>query len=218
MGHRNGWSRDSWLRTAVGTFALGRMDLLLQGFADAGARDRVLEVGCGTGLYARALAEQGLEASEVDPAEAVHLPHPSGSRDLVLIQQVEFTPDPAAAVKEGIRVLARYGRLLAGSVVRGSAWAEFLMGQLDPSAPEPAFLARSELARLYTDLYAQRVGALYLTPSELAALPPEEWAEAERRAEASGERQPSYVLARWDVPDTLANYVHFTDSPPEGGD
>ncbi len=100
-----------------------------------GPADRILDLGCGTGIVARILRERlggaatinGLDASpamiakaravapEIDFREgnAMALPFADQSFDLVLSQQMlQFVPDRAVALREARRVLVPGGRLL----------------------------------------------------------------------------------------------------------
>ena len=103
-----------------------------------GPSDRVLDLGCGTGIVARVLRERlggGARIAGVDlsPAmiararalapdiewhqgDAVALPFADRSFEVVLAQQVlQFTRDRKAAVREIRRVLAPGGRLVAST-------------------------------------------------------------------------------------------------------
>ena len=90
----------------------------------------ILEVGCGTGHFARWFGEQGLQAAGLDlfrpmleeakrlkspaclRADALMLPFLFGAFDLVaLITTLEFLPDPIRALTEAIRA-ARQGLIL----------------------------------------------------------------------------------------------------------
>src|SRR5882672_7258076 len=101
-----------------------------------GASDRILDLGCGTGIVARVLRERlggaasivGLDmnpamiekarsiAPELDWREGnvMALPFADGSFDVVLCQDMlSFVPDRLAALREVRRVLSLGGRLLA---------------------------------------------------------------------------------------------------------
>lgn len=111
---------------------------LLERARPIGAADRVLDLGCGTGIVARSLRARlgggasitGLDANadmiaiaravapELDWREgnAVALPFEDASFELVTCQQMlQFVPDPAAALREIRRVLAPGGRLVAAT-------------------------------------------------------------------------------------------------------
>lgn len=104
-----------------------------------GASDRILDLGCGTGIVARVLRERlggaanivGVDASppmiekarSIEPeldwrvGNAMALPFADGSFDLVLCQEMlQFVPHRMAALREVHRVLSPGGRLLV------SAW------------------------------------------------------------------------------------------------
>ena len=110
--------------------------------------DRVLDVGCGTGIVARSAAAHvreegtvvGLDvnegmlqvaaaaATELGPTiewrqgDATDLPFPDESFDVIFSQQaLQFVEDPAAALREMHRVLAPNGRI-AISVLRSLAF------------------------------------------------------------------------------------------------
>ena len=103
-----------------------------------GPSDRILDLGCGTGIVARVLRERlggaaritGLDLSppmvamahtlapELDFREgsAMALPFETGGFDLVLCQQMlQLVPDPGVALREVRRVLAPGGRLLVST-------------------------------------------------------------------------------------------------------
>jgi SAM-dependent methyltransferase len=99
---------------------------------DPQSRDDVLEVGCGSGYYTRALVQAGarVTATDLSPAyveqarrlapeaaflveDAQYLSFPDESFDRVLMTEVvEHVPEPARAVEEAARVL-RPGGVLA---------------------------------------------------------------------------------------------------------
>src|SRR5690349_14492971 len=103
-----------------------------------GPSDRILDLGCGTGIVARVLRERlggaaRLTGVDVNPqmlakarsiapdikwveASAVALPFADRSFEVVLAQQVlQFVPDRQAAVREIRRVLVPGGRVVAST-------------------------------------------------------------------------------------------------------
>lgn len=103
-----------------------------------GPSDRILDLGCGTGIVARVLRERlggGARLTGVDinapmlakarslapdiewvEGNAVALPFADRSFEVVLAQQVlQFVPDRAAAIREIRRVLVPGGRIIAST-------------------------------------------------------------------------------------------------------
>ena len=120
-----------------------------------GASDRILDLGCGTGIVARVLRERlggaanivGIDANalmiekaratapEIDFREgnAMALPFTDGSFDLVLCQEMlQFVPDRLAALREVRRVLNPGGRFIT------STWR--------PRSEQPLFEALGRVA------------------------------------------------------------------------
>jgi ubiquinone/menaquinone biosynthesis C-methylase UbiE len=122
----------------VARYILGPWAPLLVDAAGLSARERVLDLACGTGVVARAAAERvgpdghvvGIDLNPGMIAVARALPAPVGARirwlecsaldlrlpdasfDVVLCQQgLQFFPDKPLAMREVRRVLARGGRI-----------------------------------------------------------------------------------------------------------
>lgn len=203
---------------------------LVIGWSDVRPGEQVLYLSSGSDAYGLELARLGARvigilptaervaaareraADEGLPAEfrlglPVALPFPDDSFDLVvMVRLLEFQPDPAAVVAEGIRLLRRYGRLVVGSAVQGSGW-ERQRAWTSGSSRTGRYLSVGEMARLWPDLYAQRAGTLYLRPEELQALPPDRWQKEESRLAGEGVRTPGFAVLRWDKPEELKDHV-----------
>lgn len=126
---------ETYERVAVPAIFTPYAQDLVERARPVGPSDRVLDLGCGTGIVARTLRERlgggaritGCDAAvpmlevaralapDVDwrEGDAMDLPFADGSFELVLCQQMlQFVPDRARAVREIRRVLAPGGRLL----------------------------------------------------------------------------------------------------------
>jgi len=129
---------DAYEGTLVPAIFEGYARDLVQRARPIGASDRILDLGCGTGIVSRVLRERlggaakivGLDASapmiekarsiapELDFREgnAMALPFEDGSFELVLCQEMlQFVPDRKAALCEVRRVLSPGGRFLTST-------------------------------------------------------------------------------------------------------
>ena len=144
-GQGGGWqleadSAEAYERYLVPALMAAGAERMLE-LASLRSGDRVLDVGCGTGIVARRAALQvgvkgrvvGVDLNEgmlrvakraaadvVPPVEwrqgdATSLPFPDAAFDVVASQQMlQFVPDPVRALREMHRVLAPSGRLALG--------------------------------------------------------------------------------------------------------
>jgi len=163
---------DSWFSTPLGhTVDLLEKDLLREFVGEVAGRS-VLDVGTGTGHFARFLAGLGAAVTGMDvsrpmlrvaaakenmpplmQADAMALPFGDGCFDVVFsVTALEFMPDPARAVSEMARVCKSGGRLVIGVLNAWSpwAWSRRRAARRDPDDPfgTAHFFAPPELVRL----------------------------------------------------------------------
>lgn len=132
---------DAWFQSRAGRFALTREIRLIEHMTAGWPRrgQRLLEIGCGTGVFLEVLHGAGFDVTGLDLAPAMletarrrlgnradlhlgdagHLPFEDKTFDFsVLLTVLEFCPDPGLAVREAARV-AKKG-LLVGYLNRMS--------------------------------------------------------------------------------------------------
>lgn len=118
---------DAWFQTPNGMFALKREMRLLERMTASWPRrgQRLLEIGCGTGIFLEVLHRAGFDVTGLDASPAMleaaktrlgnvadlhlgraeHLPFGDKEYDFcVLLAVLEFCADPAAALLEAARV------------------------------------------------------------------------------------------------------------------
>lgn len=112
---------------------------------------RVLDVGCGTGIFTRLLAQKGINVTGVDESEkmlsiakskpeladvgfinanAEHLPFPDAHFDRVLCAfMIEFACNPLKVITEMIRVLKPGGIMVIATLNSAGIWAKGRVGE-----------------------------------------------------------------------------------------
>jgi ubiquinone/menaquinone biosynthesis C-methylase UbiE len=209
-------SYEDWFDTPLGAFVDEKETQALLRALPGRAINAVVDVGAGTGHFSRLLAKLGYDVIAVEPSRAMRetgdalsagwtvkyvdgraeeLAYPDGSFEGALFfTALEFTEDPARALKEAMRVVRPGGWVIAAVINRRSAWGR-LYRELGERGEQPwaaANLLCAEdvelLMRRASDLREQ---ALYLAPD--AAEPFEEADEAARAA--GGE--PALQVLRW---------------------
>lgn len=138
---------ERWRRTTLGAVTQTRELEVVFDLAGPLRNQRLLDVGCGDGIYLVEAARCGAVASGVDISEAMlivarkraadagvtvdlgfgdvqALPFDDDSFDILFaINVLCFVPDPQKAVAEISRVLAPGGRLVIGELSRWNTWA-----------------------------------------------------------------------------------------------
>ncbi len=138
---------EEWFKSEAGRSATKIEMELLQRIWSPRAPERVLEVGCGSGIFLEWLARAGHQVSGIDPSPAMldiarrrlsscvsldrgyaeHLPYENNAFDTVaLITTLEFVDDPLLALREACRVARNH--VLLGALNRYSltGWQRIL--------------------------------------------------------------------------------------------
>jgi ubiquinone/menaquinone biosynthesis C-methylase UbiE len=166
---------DAWYQTPLGAFAHALEQEAIFGLADVKPGERVVDIGCGTGIYALELARRGLRVIGLDSSlemiaiarekcreaglaslwvcgSAEALPFRSASADLALaVTSLCFVLHPDRAIDEMCRVITPDGRVVLGELNRWSSWAfvRRLKGLvMDTIYNRAHFWSRRELERL----------------------------------------------------------------------
>jgi len=192
-------THERWRQTRLGSITQSReVDVVFGLGGQLGGR-RLLDVGCGDGLYLVEAARRGAVASGVDSSEAMlaaarrraadadvavdlrigdaeTLPFDGGSFDVVLaITVLCFLRDPQQAINEMSRVLAPGGRLVIGDLGRWNSWAAVrrVRGWLGSNHWRHAtFRTAGQLVSMINDagLQADKIrGAVYYPPLGILA-------------------------------------------------
>ncbi|MEE9515807.1 MAG: class I SAM-dependent methyltransferase [Candidatus Adiutricales bacterium] len=117
--------QEAWLKTEAGRAAFELQKNLVLGLVSPKARERLLDVGCGSGLYLQIFRREGLYVTGLDPSvamldqarkqlgpgadlfpgEAEELPFEDNEFDIViLIMVLERAVNPGAVLAEAFRV------------------------------------------------------------------------------------------------------------------
>lgn len=147
---------DAWYRSAFGSLCHRLEKNALFSLVSFNPGDKVLDAGCGTGVYLEELVRLGLDVTGVDKDEGMleyasssrgrgatfikatlqDLPFESSSFDKVIsVCTLEFIDDSPRVFTELSRVLKKDGILLIGFLNRNSPWARRRMkNEKDPAS------------------------------------------------------------------------------------
>lgn len=195
---------DAWFATPPGRFALAREIRLLERLtADWPRRgQRLLEIGCGTGVFLESLHRAGFDVSGLDASPAMleaarerlgrvaelhlgqaeHLPFADKEFDFaVLLTVLEFCPDPGLVLREAARVTRK--ALLVGFLNRFSLHGQALWARsrrkTGHTLDQAHWFTPWSMRRLIRDHLGQRSGTLAsILPGPMATWresPPWRW-------------------------------------------
>jgi SAM-dependent methyltransferase len=144
MGNIDPRAYDEWYRTPFGALCHRLEKDALFSLASFNLGEKVLDAGCGTGVYLEELLRLGLNVTGVDDDEDM-LEYAANSRGkgaalvkatlqdmpfepsvfdkVISVCALEFVDDPSHALAELSRVLKRDGILLIGFLNKNSPWA-----------------------------------------------------------------------------------------------
>ncbi len=137
---------EQWFCTPIGSLVRSIELGLIMDMLAPERRDRILDAGCGTGVFTENYLQQGACVTGVDlsiemlrhgvgkpglgrllpaVADMRRLPFADGTFDkTVSVTAIEFVADGRRAVRELLRVTRRGGRLVIATLNRLSPWAE----------------------------------------------------------------------------------------------
>lgn len=215
-------SYDDWYRTPLGAYADRVEKEIVLDLAAPCPGETAVDLGCGTGQYALALAARGLRVTGVDisarmldrararaaetglsvrwiEADVRAVPLPSAAFDLAtMVTVLEFVPEPERAVAEALRLLRPGGRLVAAVLGEGSGWARLYREEAgrapDSVFAHARFFTADGLARLLAIAPSEVRTALFLDPAEAAGAPPGDWPRLDAAARERGEA-PGFLAA-----------------------
>jgi ubiquinone/menaquinone biosynthesis C-methylase UbiE len=194
---------DAWYHTPLGALAHALESEAILRLTRVASGERVLDLGCGTGLYALELSRRGAWVVGLDPsfemltvarekfrraghparfvcASAEALPFRTGTFDLVAaVTSLCFVQGPDRAIQEAHRALRPDGRLVIGELNRSSIWGFWrrLKGMFrDTIYNQAHFWSLRELTQLL-----QRNGFVVQTASTLLHFPPIPYAALVKR-------------------------------------
>ncbi len=212
---------DRWFSSPIGrlvySIELGHVMALLA----PGPRDRILDAGCGTGIFTTRYAQKGARVTGVDlslemlrhgiqkpelmqmwpaVADIRKLPFADGTfTKTVSITALEFVADARGAVAELIRVTRRGGRLVIATLNRLSPWADRRKqdAKINPGSVfrHGHFRSPGELSRL-VGLDGDIRTAVHFDKKAS----PEEAQAVEGRQQAAGSESGAFVIGAWSLP------------------
>ena len=132
---------DSWYRSPIGRYADEVEWNCVKNLLPS-RKGRVLDLGCGTGLYTERLMKMGFDVLSLDYSvemlrvakgkmdgefirgDAMRLPFRDSSFDgTVAITSFEFFPEPEMAISEMKRVVRKGGFIIVGVLSRPNLWS-----------------------------------------------------------------------------------------------
>lgn len=211
----------AWFKTPIGKLVLDTEKSMTMALLAPSAGERVLDVGCGSGIFTEFFIDAGAELTGLDisvpmlndahlrladkPFDSVagnmySLPFPDHYFDkTVSITALEFVPDAQQAINEMFRVTKPGGRIVVSTLNSLSPWAERRKKAAEKDEKsvfkEAYFRSPDELRRLSSQIGQLRTAVHFIKNEE-----PEIAIEQERAAIKRGMETGAYVIIAWDKP------------------
>lgn len=212
---------EQWFQTPIGQLVRAIELAHIMNLLAPERHDRILDVGCGTGIFTGNYLQRDARVTGVDlsiemlrygvrkpglgqllpaVADMRRLPFADGTFDkTVSITALEFVADGRRAVQELLRVTRKGGRLVIATLNRLSPWADRrrLDARQDPDSVfrDVHFRSPDELSRM-VDLDGEIRTAIHF---DKHASPQQAKAEEERLQSAASQRG-AFVIGAWTRP------------------
>ena len=206
---------DAWYKTPLGDFVDEVENKLAFDNLDIKSGMKVLDVGCGTGIYSKRLVEKACNVTGIDIAGkmldiARHkvpegrfikssveaLPFPKGHFDLVFsMATFEFIEDAEAAYFEMKRVAKAGAQIFIGTINKESKWGELYLSNKHKgnSVFRDSFLkVPSDLLAIDQNCLVKTDGCVYFPPDT-----PEAQLNWEYEKKQSLTEHPGFITALW---------------------
>ncbi len=212
---------EKWFDRPLGRAVLGAEQNLVASLLKPSAGQRVLDLGCGTGIFTRPVADSGARVTALDLSypmvrgarsrlggKSVHLvnghmrmlPFADGAFDHVFsITALEFIPDARQALDECLRVVKTGGTVVVATLNRYGFWAARRRREAAEGHSvfrEAVFRSCGDLLRLMPNLPAECATAVHFPPSEHPFL-----VKAAPMIEAAGRRlrlkTGAFAVVKW---------------------
>jgi len=212
---------EEWFATPIGRLVKDTECRLVLKMLEPDADDKILDAGCGTGIFTMDYLEAGAEVVGLDISEPMlrfaakkaagrpftavqgdmlSLPFEDESFDkAVSITALEFIEDGTKAVDELFRVTKAGGVVVVGTLNSLSPWAARRRAKTrrgERHVLEGAFFRSPEELLKCSRVTGTVATAVHFQKTD----PPEEAVEIERRGQAQGLKTGALVVARWVKP------------------
>ncbi len=211
---------DQWFRTPMGSLIKGYETALLLDMLTPKPRARVLDAGCGTGVFTRDFLLSGAQVTGLElslpmllrarrkledypfigvQGDIRRLPFKDDSFDhAISITAIEFMEDAAGAVAELFRVTRPGGVVLVATLNRLSPWSTRRKAAGKKGHPlfQHAFFRSPEELQALSPIHADIKTAIHFEKH----VSPETARETEADGRARGLSTGAFVVARWITP------------------